>query len=68
MNEIKINELPKQLQPLYAKLLQAETKEEIGEAVVNLLREEENVAQEDKEKLLEMRMKTPMGRHRRRTD
>lgn len=68
MNEIKINELPKQLQPLYAKLLQAETKEEILEAVVNLLREEENLSQEDKEKLLEMRMKTPMGRHRRRTD
>lgn len=67
MNEIKINELPKQLQPLYAKLLQAETKEEILEAVVNLLREEENLSQEDKEKLLEMRMKTPMGRHRRRT-
>ena len=68
MNEIKINELPKQLQPLYAKLLQAETKEEILEAVINLLREEENLSQEDKEKLLEMRMKTPMGRHRRRTD
>ena len=58
MNEIKINELPKSLQPLYAKLLQAETKEEILEAVVNLLREEENLSQEDKEKLLEMRMKT----------
>lgn len=60
-----LKDLPKPLQPYYKDLLKAKSKAEILSALVKLLQEEENLSEADKKKLLEMRLNTPMGRHKR---
>lgn len=66
MDPRRVYEFPKPLRPYYAKLLKAKTKEKVLEAIIALLREEENLSKLEKEKLLKMMLKRPMGRHRRK--
>lgn len=60
-----LKDLPKPLQPYYEDLLKAKSKTELLSALVKLLQEEEKLSETDKKKLLEMRLNTPMGRHKR---
>ena len=60
-----LNTLPEPLKPYYKDLLKAKSKWAILSAIVKLLQEEEKLSEADKKKLLEMRLNTPMGRHKR---